>query len=94
MHASIWRYEGDPDELVRSYDAMLREVSSPSMRLHLCMRTDDGMIVVDTCPSQQIFEDFASGPFRALRERHGLPDPTRVEDHPVHAAFADGRSIV
>jgi hypothetical protein len=32
MHASIWRFRGDPDELVRRYDAMLAETPRGNMR--------------------------------------------------------------
>lgn len=90
MHASIWRYRGDPAELERRYDAMLAEIPPANMRLHLCLRADDGLVVVDTCPSREIFLDFSQGPYRALCTRHGLPDAERVEDFPVHTAFVDG----
>ena len=50
------------------------------------------MVVVDTCPTKEVFEAFVQGDaFRALRERHGLPEPERLEDFPVHRAFIDGR---
>jgi hypothetical protein len=91
MHASIWRFAGDPEELVRRYDAMVAEIPPASMRLQLCLRAPDGIVLVDTCPSREVFEAFsASDEFRGLRERHGLPDPERLEDFPVHAAFVDG----
>jgi hypothetical protein len=91
MHASIWRFAGDPDELVRRYDAMIAEIPPANMRLQLCLRAPDGIVLVDTCPSREVFEAFsASDEFRSLRERHGLPDPDRLEDFPVHAAFVDG----
>jgi hypothetical protein len=94
MHASIWTFAGDPDELARRYDAMVAEIPAASMRLQLCLRTDDGIVLVDTCPDRATFEAFAgSEAFRALRERHGLPEPARREDHPVHAAFVDGRRL-
>jgi hypothetical protein len=92
MHASIWRFAGDPDALVRSYDAMLAELPTATMRVHLCLRATDGIVIVDTCPSREVYEGFAaSEEFRALRSRHGLPEPERLEDHPVHAAFVEGR---
>lgn len=92
MHASLWSFAGDPDELARRYDAMVAEIPAASMRLHLCLRTGDGLLLVDTCPSPEAFAAFAADPgFRALRARHGLPEPMRVEDHAVHAAFVDGR---
>jgi hypothetical protein len=91
MHASIWRFAGDPDELVRRYDAMVAEIPRGNMRLHLCLQATDGIVLVDTCPSREVFEAFSAGAdFRGLRERHGLPDPERLEDFPVHAAFVDG----
>lgn len=94
MHASVWRFRGDPDDLLRRYDAMVAEVPEASMRLHLCLRASDGMVLLDTCPSRAAFEEFANGePFRLLRDRHGLPTPERVEDFPVHAAFVEGAAI-
>jgi hypothetical protein len=87
MHASIWRFRGDPEELLRGYDAMVAEVPAESMRLHLCLRSDDGIVILDTCPSRETFVSFSDGPFRALRERHGLPEPERLEDFPVHRVF-------
>ena len=89
MYASIWHFTGDADELLRSYDAMLADIPPASMRLHLCLRTPNGIVIVDTCPSHEVFEQFATGPFPALRSRHGLPEPKDVQDGPVHAAFID-----
>jgi hypothetical protein len=93
MHASIWKFTGDPDDLLRRYDAMVAEIPAASMRLHLALRTPDGMILVDTCPSRAAFEAFAAGPFPALRGRHGLPAPVECVDFPVHAAFVDGAAV-
>jgi hypothetical protein len=91
MHASVWRFAGDPEELVRRYDAMVAEIPRANLRLHLCLRAADGIVLVDTCPSREVFEAFSAGDeFRRLRECHGLPDPERLEDFPVHAAFVDG----
>ena len=90
MHAWLWRFGGDPDDLLRRYDAMVAEIPTASMRVHLCMRAREGIVVVDTCPSEEAFQAFSSGPFLALRSKHGLPDPERIEDFPVHAAFVDG----
>ena len=90
MYASIWRFDGTPDELVRAYDAMIAEVPRESMRLHLCLETGDGIVVVDTCPTREDFDAFVDGPFPALRERHGLPAPASMDGFSVHAAFIDG----
>ena len=91
MHASIWRFSGDPDELLRRYEAMLADIPPANMRLHLCLRADDGIVLVDTCPSKEAFDGFFAGEgFRSLRERHGLPEPVSVEDFPVSVAFVEG----
>ena len=92
MHASIWRFTGDPDELLRRYESMVADIPPENMRLHLCLRADDGIVLVDTCPSKDVFDTFFAGEgFRALRERHGLPEPDLLEDFPVYASFVDGR---
>jgi hypothetical protein len=88
MHASIWKFTGDPDELATRYDELLSEFPTDQFIAHLCLRAADGIVIVDTCPSREAFEAFSSGPFRALMARHGLPEPV-VADHPVHAAFGE-----
>jgi hypothetical protein len=94
MHASIWRFAGDPDQLLRSYDAMVAEIPQANMRLHVCLRASDGIVLVDTCPSREVYEAFAASPaLRELRERHGLPEPERLEDFPVHQAFVGGEAL-
>ena len=94
MHASIWTFAGEPDELARRYDAMVAELPPGVMRLSLCLRAPGGIVVVDTCPTRDAFVAFSGGDgFRALCARHGLPEPERVEDFPVHAAFVDGARL-
>ncbi|MFL5867131.1 MAG: hypothetical protein ACJ766_08535 [Thermoleophilaceae bacterium] len=91
MHASIWKFSGDPAELIPRYDAMIGEIPRGNMRLHLCLKGDDGIVLVDTCPDRAAFERFVAGPeLRSLRRAHGLPEPEELEDFPVHAAYVDG----
>ena len=33
MHASIWKFRGDPDDLLRRYDAVIAEIPPANMRL-------------------------------------------------------------
>jgi hypothetical protein len=63
------------------------------MRLHLSLRARDRVALVDTCPSREAFEAFAGDGFRALRERHGLPEPAELQGFPVHVAFVDGATL-
>ena len=88
MHASIWRFSGDPDDLLRRYDAMVAEI--PGESVHLCMRAREGIVVVDTCPSERSSRRSRHRRF-AHCGPHGLPDPECLEDFPVYAAFVDGK---
>ena len=90
MHASIWKFMGDPDDLTRRYDALVAEMPSEQFIVNLCLRADDGISVVDICPDQASFEAFSTGSeFRDALDRHGLPAP-EILDYPVHAAIARG----
>ena len=94
MHASIWKFAGDPDDLLARYDALMSEVGAGSMLLHVCLRAGDGILMIDAAPSREAFAALvASDAFRALRERHGLPEPDRIEDFVVHVAYAGGRTL-
>jgi hypothetical protein len=94
MHASIWKFSGDPDDLLARYDAMMADAGAGNLRLHVCLRADDGILMLDASPSKEAFEALAHGEgFRALRERHGLPEPTEIRDYPVHVAYAGGSEL-
>ncbi len=91
MHASIWKFSGDPDELARRYDALAAEMPVAEFIAHLCLIASDGILIVDTCPSREAFEAFAtSDEFRSALRRHDLPEPAELHDYPVHAAFING----
>jgi hypothetical protein len=90
MHASIWTFTGDPDRLLASYDPLVAEVPRTSMRIHACVRTTDGIMLFDTCPTKEIFAEVRGSEWwRDALARHGLPQP-RIEDFPVHIAVANG----
>ncbi len=94
MHCSIWTYEGDPDDLVARYEALLADIPPESMRFSACARTPTGIVILDTCPSKEVFDAFvASEDVKALFARHGLGEPASVVDHPVVAAFANGARV-
>lgn len=92
MHGSVWRFSGDPDELAAKYERMLESVPAASMRLHVAMRTADGLLVVDTCPSEEAFREFVAGPFMGALTIAGLPEP-EIVGHPVVAAFSGGGRV-
>ena len=95
VHASIWKFSGDPDALLARYDAMLAELGAGNLRLHICLRADDGILLVDTSPSKAAFEAFAHGDaFRELRERHGLPEPARSTTTPCISPMRAARRSI
>lgn len=62
---------------------------------HVCLRADDGIVIVDTCPTREAFEAFLTGDeFRSALRRHGLPEPSELHDYPVHALFVDGATAI
>ncbi len=92
MHCSIWRFEGDPDDLERRYLDLLAEIPESNHRLHAAAKTPSGLLIFDTCPSEQVYRDFFEGPGLELFARHGLVPASR-EDHPVSRAYALGTRI-
>ena len=94
MHCSIWTWHGDPDDLAQRYEALVSSIPAESMRFSACAKTADGIVVFDTCPTEEIFEAFqASEGFRSLLAEHGLGDPTSLDHGPAVVAFADGRRV-
>ncbi len=73
---------------------MVASIPAESMKFSACARVDDGIVVFDTCPSKEVFDEFhTSEGFRALLETHGLGQPDSLVDGPAVLAFADGRRV-
>ncbi len=89
MHCSVWRFAGDPEDLEQRYLALIAEIPESSHVLHAAARTPDGLLIFDTCPSEEHYRAFihADGPASALFRKHGLV-PTTREDYPVIRAYA------
>jgi hypothetical protein len=88
MHCSVWRFRGDPDALERGYRAVMEQVPASNHVLHAAARTPDGLLIFDTCPSEEAYHAFfGSEQVRAMLAEHGLRDGA-VEDFPVLAAYA------
>jgi hypothetical protein len=89
MHCSLWRFSGDPDDLERRYLDLMAEIPQSNHRLHVAAKTPDGLLIVDTCPSEEAYRSFVDGPAASLFEKHGLLPASR-EDHPVVRAYSAG----
>jgi hypothetical protein len=85
VHLGIYRFYGDPDELVAAYDR-LAAAMPVSSDFHLCVRRAEGITIYDTCPSQEVFERFSrSRGFLGALAAAGLPAP-EIQGLPVHAS--------
>ena len=88
MHCSVWRFTGDPDVLERGYLALMEQIPAANHVFHAAARTPDGLLIFDTCPSEEAYHAFfGSDEVRAMFAAHGLTDGA-VEDFPVVRAFA------
>ena len=58
MHCSVWRFTGDPEALERGYLAIMERVPEANHVLHAAARTPDGLLIFDTCPSEEAYRSF------------------------------------
>jgi hypothetical protein len=86
VYLGIYEFAGDSAQLLPAYDRMMASMPSGNTAWHLCAVRDDGIVVYDTCPSEEEFRSFsASDGFAAAIRAAGLPEPA-ITGHPVHAA--------
>ena len=90
MHASLWSFRGDPDALLERFDAMLADVPIEHVQAMFALRTPDGLLILDTCPTRAAYEAFRDGEwFAGLLARHGLARPL-MQDYPVERSVLSG----
>ncbi len=87
----LFRWEGDPDELLGAYD---REFEHPVPReqprriSHTCARGDDGIVIVDVWESAEDFYKMMNDPVFQSPEAAGWqPEPQLLEIYEVHATI-------
>ena len=88
----LFRWEGDPDELLAAYD---RELEHPVARVqprrisHVCARADDGMVIVDVWHSREDFQKMTEdSEFRENLQAARYPsEPQLVEVYEAHATI-------
>ncbi len=87
MYLVSYRFNGDPDKLLAAYDRLMAGFPADAILLHAAVAADDGVLVVDACPSKADFEAFStSTEFTAAIEQAGLPQPIIERHGHVHAA--------
>jgi len=78
MFLASYEFDGDVEALLPAYYRLVDSMPPGVVELQLCVARPGGITVYDSCPSQQDFEAFTSGPhFAAAVEAAGLP-PARI----------------
>lgn len=79
MYLSAYHFDGDPETLLDAHDRLAVQFPLDAFDLHLVVRGERGIVVLDACPSRAVFESFSTSPeFRAAVAAAGLPAP-RIE---------------
>jgi hypothetical protein len=89
MFLGSYRFTGNPIELAAAYDRLMTQFPDNQLLVQICVRTDEGLVVYDTCPSQADFHAFSTDPqVLAVMKEAGLPAPLIEGVGEVHAAKA------
>lgn len=76
MYLGMYSFRGDTAELLAGHDRMLALLPEGQLDLHLCVETEDGIAVLDTCPNREVFDRFSRGrAFQEVVAAAGLPRP-------------------
>jgi hypothetical protein len=87
MFLSSYEFTGDPDELLAGYSKLMASFPLEAIIFHVCVRADDGIRIIDGCPTRADFVAFSTSPtFVTALDAAGLPRPTIVELGTVQAA--------
>ena len=87
LYLGAVHFDGDPDALLPGYRRLLDHFPLETLDLHICLRRDGGLTVLDACPAEEIFAEFTSGDaFRGAVAGAGLPEPRVQPLGHVHVA--------
>jgi hypothetical protein len=87
MFIGSYEFSGDPEVLLAAYDRLMAAMPPDAIDLHVCVAGDDGITVLDACPSQEVFVAFSgSAEFAAAVQQAGLPTPVVTPLGDVHRA--------
>lgn len=77
MFLGGYHYSGATAVLLAGYRRLSERIPADRLDLHLCIRTPTGLLVLDACPSAEVFTAFSGGSdFAELNASVGLPPPT------------------
>ena len=87
MFLGAYHFTGHPEPLLAGYRKLMAHYPPESLDLHVCVIHATGMIVYDSCPSRELFDEFSQGEsFRAALAAAGLPEPSVEYLGKVYAA--------
>lgn len=88
MFLGMYRFDGDPAQLTAAYDRLIAGFPPGMIELQLCVVRTEGITVLDTCPSAEVFAEFStSDGFAGALAAAGLPMPTIEPIGDVHHAI-------
>lgn len=94
MFLSAYHFDGDPAQLAAAHDRLLTVFPPDSFSLHICVTGERGIVVLDACPTREVFEEFhRSAEFLTALADAGLPQP-RVEPlGTVHSTYINPGAV-
>ncbi|WP_026555644.1 hypothetical protein [Arthrobacter sp. 35W] len=90
MYMGVYHFTGDTAQLLEGHQRMLELLPPGVLKIHICLATESGISVYDTCPDREVFDRFSQGSgFAELVAAAGLPAPTvvplgTVDSYEVH----------
>jgi hypothetical protein len=94
MYMGVYRFEGEPAELLAAYNRLMGGMPADRMPLHVCVERPGAIEVYDACPTREVFEAFAaSADFRYALESAGLPPPRVTQLGETRNVIAGGRPL-
>lgn len=79
MFMGVYHFDGDPAQLLERHKRMVGLLPPGALKIHVCLSTEGGISVYDTCPDRATFDRFSRGhSFAELVAEVGLPEP-RIE---------------
>lgn len=87
MFLGTYEFTGDPPELLAAYDRLMTALPTDSLVFHACVERRAGVLIIDTCPNEEVFTAFSSSPeFLGALTAVGLPAPLVTKIGNVHSA--------
>ena len=96
MFLGVYHFDGEADDLLARYDALMADFPPDAILLHACVVRDGGISVYDACPSAEVFAAFSVGlsfsilAMASSTSSIGFASPARTS---AASAVASGRVV-